>query len=71
MNLHRNSQDWDAAARIAGYSSMRELLVHLYVTQRNPSSKVGDLLGISKDRVIQLLRVHDIPVRPRGGLNVY
>ena len=68
MNIHRNSQDWDSAAKVSGYNSMRELLLDLYITRRNTAFKVGYLLGISKDRVIQLLRVHEIPVRPRGGV---
>lgn len=66
-NIHRMEWDWKLVAESCGYTSIAELLRELYVVRGLSAAHVGDVLDIKRDRVIQLLRKHQIPVRGRGG----
>jgi len=68
MNQHRNAEDWDRVAKEFRCENMKELLYKYYVTQHMTTREIATaLLDISKDRVVQLLKVNGIPLRRRGG----
>ena len=68
MNQHRSVQEWDRVAKEFGCDDMKELLHKYYVTQCMTTREIATgVLDVSKDRVVQLLRLHGIPLRRRGG----
>jgi len=69
MNLHRTQESWEKLSKELGYTSLEKLLHHCYVANKYTAKQLGDLLGVSRYRVCQLMRKYNIPVRGRGGVN--
>ena len=67
MNTRRTAREWNAIAVHLGYDSMLDLLDDLYLTRAWSCQRIAALLDCHKDRVNQLLRVHGLALRPRGG----
>lgn len=70
MNRHLNDEQWNALAREHGFTDMRALLHELYTREERTTKEVGDIIGTGKDRVAQLLRKHNIPLRKKGGIRL-
>jgi hypothetical protein len=68
MNLRRTAEDWEKLAGEYGYTSMYNMLYKWYVDRGMSIRVIGGDLGISKDRVVQLLKIQGIPMRKRGGV---
>ena len=70
MNQHRSEQEWAKVAREFGHDSMRELLYKYYVDKGMTAKQIGvEVLDVSRDRVLQLLKLAGIPARRRGGIH--
>lgn len=69
MNTRRTVKDWDHYAHECGCGNLRQLLYKYYVERGMTTREIGaDILDTSKDRVVQLLRANNIPLRRRGGI---
>lgn len=70
MNVHRNIRAWDDWAASRGYANLYTFLYDFYVDKQMSLTGVGEMMGIRRDRVADLLRINGIPVKGRGGVHV-
>ena len=68
MNVHRSLRMWDRWAQEQGFPEINTYLYAQYVNEQMSLDKLGKAMGIKRDRVAQMLRRFDIPVRGRGGV---
>jgi hypothetical protein len=69
MNKRRTAKDWESIAKEFGCVALRDLLYKYYVEKRMTTRQIGqDVLDVSEDRVVQLLKTQGIPLRKRGGI---
>jgi hypothetical protein len=68
MNIYRNESQWNQWAKEKGHKSLSHYLYASYVEQRCTTRLLGQMMGLRKDRVSQLLKKHNIPRRKTGGV---
>jgi hypothetical protein len=68
VNVHRSARMWNLWAQQCGFPTIATYLHARYIEDKMSLEKLGLHLGIKRDRVAQMLRKYDIPVRGRGGV---
>jgi len=61
--------DFDVLAKALGYDTPKLMLEDLYIVQGESAGSIAKLCSTTRSTILSQLRLYEIPIRPRGGIN--
>lgn len=69
MHRARSLKEWNTFAKENGHKSIRDMIDNLYWKRKLSSRQIAVILGITCQRLLQMMENYGIKRRSRGGPN--